>query len=144
MLASTVAAVTMGPVAIWPGHLPPPVPHQHTQPRQPAATHTPKPPRTAEQLYAVAAALLADGGESFIHHHGPASVISNIPGPQDDTPHPWRDTLRGRTRIRVTNGEAPPPGPQQGEAFVVQAAGYQASLHRFPGGYRLHVLADGN
>ena len=31
---------------------------------------------------------------------------------------------------------APPPGPQQGEALALQAAGYQAILHGNAGGYR--------
>ena len=53
-LASTVAAVTMGPVAAWPVRLLPHVPCWDTRPRQPVATHTPTAP--------LAAALLADGG----------------------------------------------------------------------------------
>ena len=73
-LASAVAAVTMGLVAAWPVQLLPHVPCRDKQPRQPAATHTPTAPLTAEQLYVVAAALLADGGESFVHHHGPAQI----------------------------------------------------------------------
>ena len=71
-LASTVAAVTMGPVAVWSAQLLPHVPCRDTRPRQPAAMHTPTAPLTAEQLYVVTAALLADGGGSFVHHHGPA------------------------------------------------------------------------
>ena len=45
-LASTVAAVTMGPVAAWPAQLLPQVPCRDTRPRQPAATHTPTAPLT--------------------------------------------------------------------------------------------------
>ena len=63
-LASTVASVTMGPVAAQPVRLLPHVPCRDKRPRQPAATHTPTAPLTAEQLYVVAAALLADGWES--------------------------------------------------------------------------------
>ena len=62
-LASAVAAVTMGPVAAWPAQLLPHVPCRDTRPRRPAATHEPTAPLTAEQLYVVAAALLADGKE---------------------------------------------------------------------------------
>ena len=47
-LASAVAAVTMGPVAAWPAQLLPDVPCRDTQPRQPAATHAPRAPLTAE------------------------------------------------------------------------------------------------
>ena len=70
-LASTVAAVTMEPVAAWPAQMLPHVPCRDTRPRQPAATHTPTAPLTAEQLYVVTAVLLADGRESFVDHHGP-------------------------------------------------------------------------
>ena len=97
--ASTVAAVTMGTVAVWPAHLLPHVPHQDARPRRPAATHKPTAPPTAEQLYAVAAALLADGGESFIHHNGPALMTGSIQGPQHDAPDPWCATLCERNRI---------------------------------------------
>ena len=142
-LASTVAAVTMGPVAAWPARLPAHVPCRETRPRQPAATHTPTAPLTAEQLYVVTAALLADGGESFVHHHGPAQIAGSIQGPQRDTPHPWHATLRERTRVRDAGGGAPPPGQEQGEALVLQAAGYQAILHGHAGGYRSHILAGG-
>ena len=142
-LASAVAAVTMGPVAAWPAPLLPHIPCQNTQPRQPAATHTPTAPLTAEQLYVVAAALLADGGESFVHHHGPAQIPGSIQGPQRDASHPWHATLRGRTRVRDAGGVAPPPRPQQGEALVLQTAGYHAILHGHARGYRSHVLTEG-
>ena len=122
-LASAVAAVTMGPLAAWPAQLLPHVPCRDTQPRQPAATHAPMAPLTAEQLYVVAAALLADGGESFVHHHGPAQIAGSIQGPQRDAPHPWHATLRGRTRVWDAGGGTPTPGPQQGEALVLQTAG---------------------
>ena len=124
VLLSTVAAVTRGPVAIFPGHLLLPVPQQDAQPRQPAAIHTPTPPLAAAQLYAVVAAPLADGGKNFCHPNGPVLVTGNIPRPQNDAPHPQRNTLHKRTRTRDTNREAPPPGPQQANRLVVQAAGY--------------------
>ena len=85
-LASRVAAVTMGPVAAWPPRLLPHVPCRDTRPRQPAATHTPTAPLTVEQLYVVTAALLADGGESFVHHHGPAQIAGSIQGQHRSTP----------------------------------------------------------
>ena len=91
----------------------------------------------------VPTALLADSGESFVHHHGPAQIAGSIQGPQRDAPHPWHATLRGRTRVRDAGGGRPPPGPQQGEALVLQTAGYQAILHGHAGGYRLHVLTGG-
>ena len=141
VLASTVAAVTMGPVAAWPAQLLAHVPCRDTRPCQPAARHTPTAPLMAEQLYVVTAALLADSGESFVHHHVPAQIAGSIQGPQRDAPHPWHATLRERTRVRDAGGGAPPPGPQQGEALVLQAAGYQAILHGHAGGYRSHILA---
>ena len=142
-LASAVAAVTMGPVAAWPAQLLPHVPCRDTQPRRPAATHAPTALLTAEQLYFVAAAFLADGGESFVHHHSPAQIAGSIQGPQRDAPDPWHATLRGRTRVWDAGDGTPPPGPQQGEALVLQTAGYQAILHGHAGGYRSHVLAGG-
>ena len=80
-LASTAAAVTIGPVTAWSVRLLPHVPCRDTWPRQPAATHTPMAPLTVEQLYVVLAALLADGGDSFVHHHGPAQIAGSIKGP---------------------------------------------------------------
>ena len=142
-LASTVAAVTMGPVAALPAQLLPHVPCRDTRPRQPAATPTPTAHLTAEQLYVVAAALLADGGESFVHHHGPAQIAGSIQGPERDAPHPWHARLRERTGLRDAGGGTPPPRPQQGEALVLHAAGYQAILHGHAGGYRSHILAGG-
>ena len=142
-LASTVAAVTMGPVTAWPARLLPHVPCRDTRPRNGAATHTPTAPLTAEQLYVVAAALLADGGESFVHHHGPAHIAGSIQGPQRDAPPPWHATLREHTRVRDAGGGTPPPRPQHGEALVLQAAGYQAILHGHAGGYRSHILIGG-
>ena len=97
----------------------------------------------AEQLYAVAAALLADGGESFVLHHGPTQIIGKIQGLQHHPPHPWRATLRERSRIREADHGMCPPEPQQGEALVMLAAGYQAALHGQAGDYRSHVLAEG-
>ena len=122
-VASTVAAVTMGPVAGRPAQLLPHVPFRDTQPRQPAATHTMPAPLTAEPIYVVAAALLSDGGESFVHHHGPAQIVGSVQEPQRDAPHRWHATFRGRTRVRDAGGGAPAPGPQQGEALVLQTAG---------------------
>ena len=142
-LASAVAAVTMGPVAAWPAQLLPHVPCRDTQPRRPAATHAPTAPLTSEQLYVVAAALLADGGESLIHHHGPAQIARSIQGPQRDAPDLWHATLRGRTRVWDAGDGTPPPGPQQGEALVLQTPGYQAILHGHAGWCRSHVLAGG-
>ena len=142
-LACAVAAVTMGPVAAWPAQLLPHVPCHDARPRRPAATHAPTAPLTAEQLYVVAAALLADGGESFVHHHGPAQIAGCIQGPQRDAPDPWHATLRGRTRVWGAGDGTPPPGPKQGEALVLQTAGYQAIIHGHAGGYRSHVLAGG-
>ena len=134
----------MGPVAAWPAQLLPHVPCRDTRPREPAATHTPMAPLTAEQLYVVTAALLADGGESFVHHHGPAQIAGSIQGTQRDAPHPWHATLRERTCVRDAGGGAPPPaGPEPGQALVLQVAGYQALLHGHAGGYRSHILADG-
>ena len=95
-----MAAATDGPVAAWPARLLPDVPCPDTRPRQLAATHTPTVPLTAAQLYFVAAALLADGGESFVHHNGPAQIAGSIQGPQFDTCNPWQATLRERTRVR--------------------------------------------
>ena len=142
-LASAVAAVTMGPVAAWPAQLLPHVPCCDTQPPRLAATHAPTAPLTAEQLYVVAAALLADGGESFVYQHGPAQIAGSIQGPQRNAPGPWHATLRGRTRVWDAGDGTPPPGPQRGEALVLQTAGYQAILHGHAGGFRSHVLAGG-
>ena len=142
-LASAVAGVTMGPVAAWPAQLLPHVPCRDTQPRRPAAKHAPTAPLTAEQLYVVAAALLRDSGESFVHHHGLAQIAGRIQGPQSDAPDPWHATLRGRTRVWDAGDGTAPPGPQQKEALVLQTAGYQAILHGHAGGYRSHALAGG-
>ena len=133
----------MEPVAAWPARLLLHVPCQDAGPRQAAATHAPTAPLTAEQLYAVAAALLAEGGESFVYHHGPAQIAGSIEGPQRDASYLWRATLRERTCIRDTDSGTPPPGPQQGQALVMQTAGYQAILHGHARGYRSHILAEG-
>ena len=142
-LAPTVAAVTMGPLAAWPAQLLPHVSCRDTRPRQLAATHTPTAPLTAQQLYVVAAALLADDGESFVHHHGPAQIAGSIQGPQRDACLPWHATLRERAHVRDAGGSTQPPGPQQGEALVLQRAGYRAILHGHAGGYRSHILTGG-
>ena len=112
--ASTVAPVTMGPVAAWPARLLPHIPCRDTGPRQPAATDTPTAPLRAEQLYVVTAALLADGGESFVHHHGPAQIAGSIHGPaarrappvacHAPTAHPRQGRGRRRTPSRATAG----------------------------------------
>ena len=96
-LASTVAAVTIGPIAAWLTTLLPHVPCRDAHPRQPAATLTPTAPLTGEQLYAVAAVLLADGRESFVHHHGPAQIVGSIQGPQRDAPHSRRALVARHT-----------------------------------------------
>ena len=113
-------------------------------PTSPAETmHTPTAPLTAEQLYVVAAVLLADGSETFVHDHGPSQIAGSIQGPRRNAPHPCHATLRGRTRVRDAGGGAAPPGPQQGEALVLQTAGYQAILYDHARGYRSHVLTGG-
>ena len=142
-LASAVAAVTMGPVAAWLAQLLLHIPCRDTQPRQRTATLAPMAPLTAEQLYVVAAALLADVGESLVHNHGPAQIAGSIQGLQRDAPHPWHATLRGRTLVWDAGGGTPPSGPQQWEALVLHTAGYQAILHSQARGYRSHVLAGG-
>ena len=132
-LASSVAAVTMGPVAAWPAQLLPHVPCRDTQPRQPAATHAPTAPLTAEQLYVVAAALLATAGRS-------SSTTT--------AQRRLREAYKGRsamhpTRVWDAGDGTPSPGPQQGKALVLQTAGYEAILHGHAGGYRSHILAGG-
>ena len=82
-------------------------------------------------------------GGSFIHHHGPWQIAGGTQGPQRDAPHPRHATLRRRTRVRNAGGGTPPPGPQQGEALVLQTAGYQAILHGHAGWYQSHVLTGG-
>ena len=141
--ASRVAAVTKGPPTGWPACLQPHVPCRDRPPRRPAVTHTPTAPLTAEQLYVVAGALLADGGESFVHHHVLAQITGSIQGPQRDPPHLWHAELRERTRVRDAGGGTPPPRPRQGEALVLQAAGYEAILHGHAGGYLSHILTRG-
>ena len=81
--------------------------------------------------------------EGFVHHHGPAQIAGSIQGPQRKAPDPWHATLRGRTRVWDAGDGTPPPGPQQGDALLLQTAGYQAILHGHAGGYRSHVLAGG-
>ena len=81
-----------------------PRPRRDTQPRQPTVMHAPTAPLAAEQPYVVAAALLADGEESFVHHHGPAQIAGSIQGPQRDAPHPWHATLGGCTRVWKAGG----------------------------------------
>ena len=88
------------------------------------------------------AALHADRGESFVHHHSPSQIAGSIQGPQRYGPHPWHTTLRERTRVRDA-GSGTPPRPRQGKALVLQAAGYQAILHGHAGGYRSNILTGG-
>ena len=107
--ASTVAAVAMGPLTAWPARLLPYVPCRDTRRRQPSATHTPTAHLTAEQVYVVAAALLADGGQRFVHHHGSAQIAGSIQGPQCKAPHPQHATLRESTRVSNTGGDTTPP-----------------------------------
>ena len=133
----------MGPVVAWPARLLPQVPCQGAQPRQPAATHAPTALLTEEQLYAVAVPLLADSAESFVHDHGRTQITGSTQGTQRNAPHPWCPMLCERTCIQDTDGGTTPPGPQQGEELVMQAAGYQAILHGQAKGYRLHLLAEG-
>ena len=111
MLASAIAAVTMGSVAAWPAQLLPHVPCRDTRPRRPAATHEPTAPLRTEQLYVVAAALLADGGESFVHHHGPA--------------HCLRDANKGLSAMHQTRGMPHSAG--------APASGVRAMAHPRPG-----------
>ena len=69
--------------------------------------------------------------------------------------HRSRVAYKGRSATRPTRGRPrsasapasgaqvaahPPPRPQQGEALVLQAAGYQAILHGHAGGNRSHIL----
>ena len=100
-------------------------------------------PLTAEQLYVAAAALLADGSEGFVHHYGQAQIAGSRQRQQRDAPHPWHTRLRERTHLRDADGGTPPSRPEQGEALVLQAEGYQTILHGHAGGYRSHILARG-
>ena len=72
-----------------------------------------------------------------------AQIAGSRQGPQRDAPYPWHATFRERSRVRDAGDGVPPPGPRQGEALVLQAAGYQAILHGPVGGYRSHILAGG-
>ena len=116
-LASTVAAVSMGPVAAWPARLLYHVPCRDARPRQPAATHTPSATVTGEQLYAVAEALPADDGEGFVHQPAPAQIAGSIQGPQRDAPHPWYATLGKRTPLGTQAAEHPLPGASKGKRW---------------------------
>ena len=127
-LASAVAAVAEGLVAAWPAQLLPHVPCRDTQPRQPAATHARTAPLTAEQLYVVAAAVLADGGDSFVHHHGPAQIAGSIQGPQRDAPNPWHATLRGRTRVWDAGSGTPLPGLSRGRHWCCRRQATRPSV----------------
>ena len=109
-LASTVAGVTIGPVAAWSEKLLPHISCRDTRPCKPAATHTPTAPLTPEHLYVVTAALLADGRESFVHHHSQEQIAGSIQGLKRD---------------------APPPGlPHSASA---PASGTQVAAHPLPG-----------
>ena len=123
-----------GPVAARPAHLLPCVPCQGARPRLPAATHAPTAPLKAEKLHAVDAALLADGGESFFHHHGPTQLTGSIQGPQRDAPHPWRATLRERTLIRDADCRMPqPPGPSKEKRWSCRRRATRLSCMITPG-----------
>ena len=69
--------------------------------------------------------------------------MGSIQGLQRDAPHLWHATLRERTRVRNAGCGTPPPGPQQGEALVIQTAGYHAILHCHAGRRRSQMLAGG-
>ena len=116
-LAATVGAVTMWPLTAWRACLLPEVHCQDAQPREPSSTYSPTAPLMAQQLYVVAVALLADGGESFVQHHGPAQIAGSIQRLQCDVPHPWPAMLPERTRIRDADGGTPPPGPGRGRGW---------------------------
>ena len=82
-------------------------------------------------------------GRALSSHHGPAQIAGSIQGPQRDAPHPWHATLRERTHVRDAGGDTTSPRPQQREALVLQAAGYQAILHGNTGGHWSHILTGG-
>ena len=142
-LVSTVAAVTMEPLAAWPVRLLPYVPCRDTQPRQPAAMHTPTAPLTAEQLYVVAAGYwrTADRVLSTTtarRRSRAAYKARSARRPTHGTPRSVSAPASG-TRVMAQ----PPPEPQQGQALELQAAGYPAILHDHTGGYRSHILGGG-
>ena len=103
-LAAMVAALTIGSVAAWPARLLPHVPCWDARPRQPSMTPTPTALLTAEQLYAVAPALLVDVGESFVH---------------TQARHRSRAAYEGRSVLRPTNGA---PGSVSAPASGTRAA----------------------
>ena len=131
-LASTVVAVGMRPVAAWPGRLLPHIPCQDAGPRQPAATHTRTAPLTAEQLYVVAGALLADGGESFVQDHGPAQIARSIQARQRYGPHLWHATFRERTRVRDRAMEHPLPSSNKGKRWCYRRQATRPSYTATP------------
>ena len=132
-LVSTVAAVTMGPVAAWPVRLLPHIPCRDTRPCQPAATHTPTAPLTAEQLYVVGAALLAEGGQSFVPHHVPAQIAGSIQRPQHDAPHLWHAMLRNCTASVTQAGAHPPADPGRGRHWCYRRRATRPSCTATPG-----------
>ena len=132
-LASMVAAVTMGPVAAWPAQLLPNAPCQDTQPRQPAATHTPTAPLTAEQLYVVVAALLADGGDSFVHQHGPAQIAGSIQGPERDAPPCDTPHSAGAPASGTQAAAHPLPGLSRGRQWCCRRQATRPSCTATPG-----------
>ena len=150
----------MGPAAAWSVRLLPNVPCRDTRPCQPAATHTPTAPLTAEQLYVVAAALLAEGGESFVHHHCPAQIAGSIQGPQREAPQhprgnaglhsakkaprPWHATLRERTCVRDAGSGTSPPGLRRGRHWFYSRRATRPSCTATPAGYRSHIPAWGH
>ena len=117
-LASTVAAVTMGPVAAWPARL---IPHAPAKIRGPAnrpqRTRQRHPSRrnnctSSQQRY------WRTAGGSFVHHHGPTQIAGSIQGPQRNAPHSWHGILRECTRVRDAGGGTPqsPAGGTTGAA----------------------------
>ena len=77
----------------------------------------------AEQLYDIAAALLADGGESFVHLDAPAQIAGSIQGPHRDALRPWLATLRELTRVRDASGGTPPPQTPAGGGIGATGGG---------------------
>ena len=108
-LASAVVAVTMGLVAALQAQLLPHIPCGDTQPRRLAATHAPTAPLTAEQLYVVAAALLADGRASST-----TTARRRL-----------REAYKGRSAMHQTRGKPHSAG--------AAASGMRAMAHTHPG-----------
>ena len=69
--------------------------------------------------------------------HAPSAATLGVAQLREQNPQ-WVACM-----FRDAGGGAPPPGPQQGEALMLQAAGYLAILQGHAGGYRSHILAGG-